>query len=150
MTTEANTTEQQTRWKKIIKDWESSNQSPRSDFAIVWIVFKSTQWTGATRHCCGQCWRGLSIDQLFIMAPFFRPANDMPNINLYREPVDFRKNFGDSVLLLNKSWGIIPSMVVYMPLPTSSVIKTNACTGKITVLYCITKAWLKEDLSGHA
>ena len=42
------------------------------------------------------------------MARYFRPANEMPNIYLYREPVDFRKSFRGLAAIVEQELGQNP------------------------------------------
>ena len=79
-----------------------------------------------------------------------RPADDMPRIFLYREPVDFRMGFRGLGALVEQE-------LMHNPFDGGLYAFTNRQHNKIKCLYweqnglcCITKAWRKKNSSGQS
>ena len=67
------------------------------------------------------------------MARYFRPANEMPDIYLYREPVDFRKSFRGLAAIVEQELGGRPPR--QNPFNGGFYAFTNRQRNKIKCLY---------------
>jgi hypothetical protein len=56
---------------------------------------------------------------------YLRPSRDLPEIYLYRAPIDFRKQANGLALLVEQELGTAPSLVRFTPSPTGSATRSN-------------------------
>nr|WP_246540073.1 hypothetical protein [sulfur-oxidizing endosymbiont of Gigantopelta aegis] len=83
------------------------------------------------------------------MKSAIRPSLSLPQVYLYLKPVDFRKSFIGLSAIVECELGHNPLQAICMPLPIVSVIKLNASSGIIPVLYSITKVSQKKSSNGQ-